>query len=439
LDDRTVSRMYWSQVIQRVNKWGGQLWEQVVLRSGVVTIGVLVLLVLSLAIGWRAHTRGRFARLKAEFREKDARHEVEIPRPGGQEAFTLERSPIDEGSAPEFLSATLLPGRGLNVLQITAMLPHKGVVSLLDSPSVEEAAKVMDGTGVDANGGASLAFGAAIEAPWSGNLFGSPGDKVLTTRWNGTEIRVPAERRGEEAVATGGLLLNRQGTAAKTHVMPDGGEGEAVYDAGDFDGMWPSKMRIKSVVQLSGRSLDMKIVATNTGGQPQPVGIGWRPRFALLSKDRSNIRLRLPSVTKEEIRDRRSGLPTGRLISVEESKEDFSAITGKELGDEGLDDTFVHLRQAPLDSGPVMELWDSENNFGLRITMLSASIKAIHVSAPADGKSIVLEPRFNYDDPFGTEWSKDEKSGMTILQPGDSVQWQIRLEIYGPAKPSPSM
>lgn len=68
--------------------------------------------------------------------------------------------------------------------------------------------------------------------------------------------------------------------------------------------------------------------------------------------------------------------------------------------------------------------------------MLSAAIKAVRASAPANEGFVVLEPRFNYDDPFGEEWGKEDKAaGMVTLQPGSSIQWSIRLEIYGPAKP----
>ena len=41
-----------------------------------------------------------------------------------------------------------------------------------------------------------------------------------------------------------------------------------------------------------------------------------------------------------------------------------------------------------------------------------------------------FEPQFNYDDPFGHEWAKDEDTGMVVLQPGQSTQWKIRLEIF---------
>lgn len=424
-----------TQALEEFINWNRRFWQQIVLRSGVITIGAIILLILGLALGWRAHVRGRFARLKAELRQDNTPHAATVPRPGEQEAVVLERSPIGEGSVPEFTSATILPGRGMNILQITAVLPGKGKVNLLASPSLEGAAEQMTGTGEDASGAASLAMGGAVEAPWAGRLYGTPLDGGLTARWNEQTVHVPmARQQGGKAWADGGLLLGSAGTDVRSNVMPDGGEAEAVYTTGEPNGVWPSTTKIKSTVQLSGRTLNLKIVATNTGDKPEPMGLGWRPRFAVLSHDRSTIRLRLPSVTKEETADARAGAPTGRLVSVEGSSQDFSAMEGRQLGKNSLEGTFVNLRQAPLDSGPVAELWDSENQFGIRITMLSAAIKAIHVSAPADGGFIVLEPRFNYDDPLGEEWSKDDKAGMVTLQPGGSIQWRIRLEIYGPAR-----
>lgn len=423
--------MYLSLMMERLSDWGRRLWQQVVLRSGVVTIVVVALVVLGLAIGWRAHVRGRFAQFKAEFKQSDTPHTPAAPQPGGQEALVLERSPIENGTAPEFLSATLLPGRGMNLFQITALVPKKGRVKLLASPPLDEATRRMNGSGDDAHGQESLAMGGAIEAPWAGTIFGTGSEDQLTTQWRGKSLRIPAERRDGTAAATGGLLLAKAGTSAKTNVMPDGGEAEAVYDEGDFGGAWPSRMRVKSTVQLSSRAIEMTVVAANTGDEPQPVGLGWRPRFSILSNHRGEMTLRLPSLMREEV-ERGSGVPTGRLIPVDGTPYDFSPRTGAPLKDLSLNDTFVHLRQAPLDSGPVMELLDPEDGFGIRMTMLSPSIKAMHVEAPADGSFVMIEPRFNYDDPFGREWSKDESTGMLVIGPGQTAQWKIRLEIYAP-------
>jgi hypothetical protein len=127
---------------------------------------------------------------------------------------------------------------------------------------------------------------------------------------------------------------------------------------------------------------------------------------------------------------RRTGLPSGRLVSAAGTEYDFSGRAGVALGALSLDDTYVHLRQAPLDKGPVAEQLGPASNYGLRITMLSSSIKAVHVEAPADGNFVTIAPRFNFEDPFGREWPKDEDTGMVELKPGESAQWKIRLEIF---------
>ncbi len=63
----------------------------------------------------------------------------------------------------------------------------------------------------------------------------------------------------------GGLLLKRASDTVRTNVMPDGGEAEATFDAGDFGGHWVSRTEITTSVQLSSRSLEMKIVARKHG------------------------------------------------------------------------------------------------------------------------------------------------------------------------------
>jgi hypothetical protein len=95
-----------------------------------------------------------------------------------------------------------------------------------------------------------------------------------------------------------------------------------------------------------------------------------------------------------------------------------------------LDDTFVHLRAGLLESGPVTELRDPKSGYGLRMTLMSSTIKALRVHAPAGENFVSIAPQFNYDDPFGREWPKEEDTGIVVLQPGQSVQWMVRLEIF---------
>lgn len=402
-----------------------------VMRSGLLTMIMLTAALLGVAFGWRAHKQGRFAQLKSELKSKPLVTDVVPVRPGGQDAVVLQRSQLAVGTTPEFLSATLLPGRGMNVLQITAYIPGKGEVQLLASPPLDEAGKLLGGG--NATGGMSLSVGGAFEAPWANRVFGaaSADGRTLTTSWRGHILSLPVTSReqGTEAIAMSGLLLKRSSDTVRTNVMPDGGEAVAVYDAGDFDGHWLSRTEITTSLQLSSRSLEMKILTRNTGDQAEPIGIGWHPRFAILRGDRGQVTLRMPNGLRAEVRDRRSGQPSGRLLPVAGTEYDFTARNGAHLGELSLDDCFVHLRAGLLESGPIAELRDPKSNYGLRITAMTPSIKAMRAYAPAGADFVSIEPQFNYDDPFGREWAGDEDTGMVVLQPGQSVEWKIRLEI----------
>lgn len=426
--------MYWALLKQGVGGWRRSLWRAAVIRSGMLTVVALTLVLVGLAFGWREHRMGQFAQLKKELSKKPV---VDATlRPGGQDVLELQRSKLLGGSVPEFLSATLLPGRGMNLLQVKAYLPQKGEVNLLASPSLEDATQLLNGKGADANGAMSMAMGASIEAPWAGRIFGTPtpDGKSVTTMWHGLHLTLPTEARDSYgaggAVAAGGLLLGQASDLLNNNVMPDGGETHVTFHPGDFGGRWPSQTEITATIDLSGRSIDMKIVARNTGNVPEPIGIGWHPRFAILNGQRGQMMLRLPRGQRIEVKDRRSGQLSGRLLPVEGTEYDFTGHTGAKLGALYLDDTFVHLQTGLMEDGPMAELRDTENGYGLRITAMTSTIKAMRIYAPTDGSFISIEPQFNYDDPFGREWVKNEDTGMVVLQPGESTQWKIRLEIF---------
>ncbi len=416
--------MYAALVARKIRDLRRSLWRIAVMRSGLLTMAVTTLAILGLAFGWREHTLGRFSRLKQELKPEPMLASPAKGRPGGQDAIVLQRIRLEGQAVPEFLTATVLPGLGMNVLQITAYLPHKGEVSLLASPTLDEVVRLPAG---------SLPSG-AFEAPWASRISGtrSADGRSLTAEWREHAITLPIPQKiqSEEAIALGGLLMGRGATTANTSVMPDGGEAQATFDSGNFDGHWVSQTQITTSVQLSSRAMEIKMVARNVGDQPEPMGIGWHPRFAILSGDRGQASLRMPNAMRAEVRDRKSGLPNGKLLPVVGTEYDFTARNGRQLGELSLDDSFVHLRPALLDSGPIAELRDPASNYGLRITAITPTIKAMRIYAPASERFVSIEPQFNYDDPFGSEWPKNEDTGMVVLQPGKSVQWQVRLEIF---------
>jgi galactose mutarotase-like enzyme len=182
-------------------------------------------------------------------------------------------------------------------------------------------------------------------------------------------------------------------------------------------------------VLLGSQWIEMTMVVRNTGDVAEPVGIGWHPRFAIFDGNREQLRVHLPAEKREEVRDRASGLPTGVLLPVAGTPYDFTIRGGVALGKMDLNDSFTVLRRELLDNAAIAELSDPTNDYGLRLTALSPAIKAFRVDAPADADYVSIGPQFNLDDPFGREWGDDD-TGMVVLQPGQSTQWKVRLELY---------
>ena len=172
--------MYAALIRQRFAEWRRQVWHATLVRSGAITMVAMAMVLLVLAFGWREHKKGRFALLKAELKRPAPSRVAPPPQPGGQDAIVLERTPIGASTMPEFLSATVLPGRGMNVLQIRAFVPSKGEVELLASPPLADAATIMSGAGADTNGAASLTLGAPIEVPWAGRIYGTASETALS-------------------------------------------------------------------------------------------------------------------------------------------------------------------------------------------------------------------------------------------------------------------
>lgn len=364
---------------------------------------------------------------------------------GGKEPVTLTRLQTDGGILPEFISATMLPGRGMNVLQITAYIPGRGVTELLASPPLEDVAAKLDGTGKDKFGDLSYSMGGAFLVPYPGRIRGQVNEQnqTVTTSWRGHSLTLPANspaaKPGGEPVALHGLILDKPMDTVETNIMPDGGVATATYAAGDFGGHWLSQTDLKITIVLSGRAFDAIVTAKNVGTQPEPIAIGWHPYFNIPSHDRQQVVLHIPSETRLEVNNYTDVFPTGRLLPVAGTPYDFSRPGGARLDHTYLDDSYVQLRPGFMDNGPVVEMRDRAANYGLRVEALSSNIKSIQIYSPTDKDFVAIEPQFNRGDPFGKEW-KDQESGMQTLDPGKSVTWKVRLELFVPdmsAEPKP--
>jgi aldose 1-epimerase len=395
--------------------------------SGWVTPGIVAFLCLGLIIAAAERGRGNFQKLWARI-DPPPPIEVTPPGPGGQDPIHLSRSATTIGRGAELLTATLLPGRGMNVYQITAMIPGHGEVPLLVSPSLLNATSVLTGDHEDANGAASTTLGGAILAPWAQSLSGTPTStpELLETTWNGQRLTFPASSP-RSMMSVEGLLLNRGADSVRSGLLPDGQSALATFHAGDFNGNWPSSVEVTVLAELTAHSLDLTLSAQNVGQQPVPFGVGWHPLFAIPSGNRAAALLTIPSRTVMEV-DRRTGLPTGKTVQVDDGARDFSRPGGAKLGLNGLTETYTNLLTGT-GSGPIAELSDPGYNLKISVIPLSSSVTSMRVIAPVDKSWVSIGPNTNLDDPFGPEWGEPQNAGLTILPPGATLKWKIRIEI----------
>ena len=362
--------------------------------------------------------------------------EAATPQIGGEPVVKLTRSATSNGQKPEFLSVTVLPGRGMNVFQITADVPGKGEIPILASPNLEQAASKLNGGLGDEFGNASFSFGGAFLVPYPNRIIGklSPDGNTVTTEWHGKTITLPANWHNsadpaKDKHAMHGLILASQTQDVQTNAVPDGQSLTGIIHAGDFGGHWLSQTDLSFVITLTGKAVDATITAKNIGKEDEPIAIGWHPYFAIPSGDRQQALLHVPGEQLAVVNNYDDVFPTGKLIPVKGTKWDFLAAKGKALDDIYLDDNWSKLQRT--DGAVDVTLADPASNYGVRVLGLSPEIRTVQVYSPPTKQFAAIEEQFNFADPFGKEWH-GMNTGMVTLAPGKSVEWHVRLELFQP-------
>ena len=422
LEEQRIGRMYLNLLKARLADVQYAMFGRGLRRSSLLP-WLLVLVLVVPIVGYSLHVHGRFRLMKNEI--KGPPPAPNVPRPGGSAAVVLKRGQTSGSNLPELLSATLLPGLGMEVLQISAYLPGRGEVELLSAPTVDQMAS---GTGAD-RAGANDDWG-AIELPWAGSLPGvlSPLGTTLSTYWKGRTLELPVYGTAGRSVAEGGLLVGEP-TEAQVSDRGDGQTATAAVKATDFSGRWPSRTDVNVSVQLQARSIDLTVSATNSGGEPEPMGIGWHPRFVIPSGDRGGVELKLPNGQTLEVTDRIRDLPTGKIVPASERVARLQ-VRASEIGAATLDESVVHLKPGLMDLGSMAEFRDPASGFGVRMIAISSNIREFRVLSPTGSRYVAFGMQTNLDDPLGHEWTGEDAGGIAILQPGQSVEWKVRLEIF---------
>ncbi len=427
MEEQRIGHMY----LNLFKRWLGNLRDSMfprgLRRSSALPVLIIAVLIILPLVAWALHRHGQFHKLKA-----DVKGDADValptgPRPGGAEPIVLKRTSAASGNTPEFLSATLLPGLGMELLQITASLPSRGEVSLLAAPSVQDLA---DGN-TPTRGGWNDRWG-VIEAPWSGLVSGglTPVGTSIRTSWHGKTFEAPTDNPAR-SVSEGGLLslLSADATDLSPQAQPT--TVVATFKGTDFNGKWMGTNDVTVSVALGATTLDLTVTAKNVGTNPEPMGLGWHPRFVIPSGNRDAVELRLPGADQLEIADLSKGIPTGRFVPTGTALSRFQGRTWP-IGPEPVDASLAHLKPSPADAGSSAEMRDPQSAFGLRMTALSDSTRELRITSPGGSSYVSLGMQSNFDDPFGKEWTNPDTAIQT-LAPGQTAEWKIRLEIFSVA------
>jgi aldose 1-epimerase len=339
-------------------------------------------------------------------------------RLGGQPVATL-RSHTGDG----IVEAAIAPGRGMMLLQASARVGGRGF-DLLDTPPLQDLATRLGGPG-DFAGNAAFSFGGAILFPYANRIRGRPlPDRQIEVEVAGRLVRLPMNwggtAPGAERYAMHGLILDLE-VDDWEQPRPDVVHGQLRNH--DFGGRWPSRADLDFTWRLAAGRLELEMLVANVGEEAMPVGIGWHPWFRIQSGDRAAARLRAPASHRVVVNNYDEVLPTGELQAIGSSPYDVAQPAGLRLGGQYLDDCFVGLARD--DAGAVVvELLDAASGLRLAISSPSSDVQAVQVYAPPDRPVVVIEPQFNWGDPFGQVWGEATGKGMVLLQPGDRVSYR---------------
>ena len=365
-------------------------------RSGLVTTLILVVLFLGLTFLFKERGRGHLHKLTTP---AAVQHLAPPPQPGGKDAINIGRLSIVNGSGPEFLSTTLMPGLGMSVLDLRVSFPLHGEMSILNAVTLQQVAE---------NAAKRLADESTPAAEDS---------RALAVESSPLLVWSSRKSLDEDDLRASAINLQASETA-ENHGMPDGGDASALFPAiqKTGPGLLPSGVELRSSVLMSGRAFEITLTARNGSNATIPLRLGWLPHFVLPGHDRSQVRVVVPSTERVE---------HGRITPA----AGFNGRRGELIGN-SMDVTLTHLNRDFLSAGAEMDVLDPKGGYGIRITALSPNMRTARVLAPAGKKWVAVVPIADSANTLTSNAaSAHGEQPAKGLAPGATMQWKVRLEL----------
>ncbi len=358
LDDRDVRRAGMTRLR------GGLLarWDRLA-RSGLVTVLGMLLVLAVLVTLWMAHLQGRIHKLTTT--QEIPEQAAPVTRPGGQDLVHLNRFEVAGSMSPEFIAATLAPGRGMLILQAALNLPGRGEVPIL----LGTAEAQLNTAGTNLQG---AEFSVRVQSR-EGSHWGPPVETVA---------RRPSTQQGT-AILPGGSRVEARFSSDIS--LPDGSTNHT---------------GIESTVSstITSRGLELDFLAKNTGLAPRAVTMAWLARF-LASQ---------------------AGIQGMSLVPPPQASGSSTRPTEQPLGFRDFDQTFTALQHSYLSAGPELLLRNQPDGYTLRFTALTPSIRSVHIQAGAHDRSVLVA--------FSTAAGGNNDEARTVVAPGESLHWRLRIE-----------
>jgi galactose mutarotase-like enzyme len=345
-------------------------------------------------------------------------------------------SPLNRNQ-PHFVRAIVLPGVGMNLLELKAYVPGSGEVNVIGSINLADAKKLLENDN-DAFGDKSFSTGGAILLPFANRIRGtlSADGKSIETTIGDKQVSLPANSHGKNPGAPlhalHGLIFASKFQDVKQADDGPAASVSALLHAGNFNGHWLSKTDVSVQMALSGEVMDIAVTAKNVAHDLLPMAIGFHPYFNFPSGDRQQGRIHIPAVEQALVTNYDDVFPTGQIVPVKNTPYDFTNPKGTALGSLYLDDSFTDVQRSS-DGAAHVEIIDPKAHYGVHILAISPQIKAIQVYAPLEKNFVAIEPQFNLVDPFNKKLWGNRDTGVVWLKPGQSVTWHIKSELFVPA------